>query len=177
MFTNIQLAPNTQVVMMHDQHDLDFIKAAEFGKLNVIQSLAGLLRTRTTLANEAFLYAAYGGHLAIVEFLVANGADVHYRNEAALRFAAGKNHNHIVHFLVNQGANRHDAIRVAALAGNVNAVKYLFANGCDINDLVLLHSVLQLAAENGHLDITNYLFSNTNGANQIQLRLRICSNV
>jgi len=153
------------------QNDVDFIRAAEHGHLDVLQLTR--IFPSPYIVNEALLYASYTGHVLVVEFLVSKGALISYRNEAALRFAAGKNHQPVVTFLLQHGAKATEAFRIAAFSGNTSAVQFLFSNVLDRNDIVLLQSAVQLASENGHLDIVKYLFAN--GADRINIPLRICS--
>lgn len=153
-----------------NKNDVFFIQAAEHGNLDVLQLTRNF--PSPYIVNEALLYAAYAGHVFVVEFLVNKGASISYRNEAALRFAAGKNHHPVVTFLLQHGAKATEAFRIAAFAGNTSAVQFLFSNVLDRNDLVLLQSAVQLASENGHLDIVKYLFAN--GAERINVPLRIC---
>lgn len=153
-----------------NDNDVLFIKAAEHGNIDVLQRVR--IFPSLYIINEAFLYAAYAGHVDVVRFLVNKGASISYRNEAALRFAAGKMHHQVVSFLLQQGAKATEAFRIAAFAGNTSAAQFLFSNVLDRNDLVLLQSAVQLASENGHLDIVKYLFAN--GAEQINVPLRIC---
>ena len=157
------------------QIELDFINAAKDGQLDVLRTISKnvLGHHQSYLGHEAMLYAAYYNQNAVVEYFVTTyGADVHYRNEAVLRCAARKKNQALVNFLLRKGANIHEALRIAAVAGHLMTVRFLFEHGADRNDLVLVHSVLQSAAENGHFDITRYLFEH-HGANQINLPLRI----
>jgi len=155
-----------------NEKDVAFIRAAEKGHDDTLTSLFSSGTISLDLLNEALLYGAYGGHMKVVQFALTHGANVHHRNEAALRFAASKQNRELVQFLLFKGANRHDALCISALAGNLLSVRFLYENACDLRDLGLMHSVLQLAAENGHLDIVQYLFAN--GADQINIPLRIC---
>jgi ankyrin repeat protein len=68
--------------------------------------------------------------LDVVKHLVEQGADIHARDNAALRWATLNGHLDVVKYLVEQGANIH---------------------ALDDDD------ALCWAAENGHLEIVNYL--------------------
>ena len=58
-------------------------------------------------------------NLAIVQRLVASGADIHADEEAALRYASENGHLSVVEFLVASGADIHadneSALRLAAV--------------------------------------------------------------
>ena len=53
--------------------------------------------------------ASSSGRLAVVEFLVTAGANVHAQDDEALRWASGYGHLAVVEFLVQHGANVHAA--------------------------------------------------------------------
>ena len=62
--------------------------------------------SRNEVGDTALTWAAQGGHLAIVRFLVSEGADIHVRDEngwTALMKAAVSGYLDVVRFLVDRG--------------------------------------------------------------------------
>ena len=61
--------------------------------------------------------------------LVENDADVHDKNDEALRLASWKGHLEVVKYLVEHGADVHaqndEALRWASRYGHLKVVKYL----------------------------------------------------
>ena len=66
------------------------------GAMSIILFYALCLRSHL---NDALRWAAENGHLPVVEFLVARGADIHADNERALFRAAQVGHLPVVEFL------------------------------------------------------------------------------
>lgn len=94
-----------------------------------------------------------------VEKSIGDGANIHAKDEAALRLAARNGHIDIVKFLVAQGADIHadddDALRVAAEFGQLDIVRYLVDQGADVH--ARDDFALRWAASKGHLDIVKFL--------------------
>ena len=71
----------------------------------------------------------FHGHLSVVKFLVASGANVHAVDDQALRFAYERGHLAVVEFLVKAGANVHadddQALRFASAHGYLSVVEFL----------------------------------------------------
>lgn len=115
--------------------------------------------------NEITLtYASGGGHLEILKYLVALGANIHANNQI-LRWASEKGHLEVVKYLVELGVNIHfnndAALRSASAGGHLDIVKYLEGLGANIhanND-----DALRSASQNGRLNVIKYLLSK--GAN------------
>jgi hypothetical protein len=55
--------------------------------------------------NEALVDAAIKGHTDMIKYLVKQGADVHYRNDAALIYTAEEGNIEAVKFLLEKGAD------------------------------------------------------------------------
>ena len=55
----------------------------------------------------ALRWASENGHLEIVKFLMENGADIHAENDCALRWASENGHLEIVKFLIENEADIH----------------------------------------------------------------------
>ena len=77
--------------------------------------------------------SAENGYLPVVQYLLEQGADIHARNDFALRLSAYYGHLPVVQYLLDQGADIH--------AGNEYA--------------------LQLSAENRHLPVVQYLLEHS----------------
>ena len=105
-------------------------------------------------------YAAEGGHLEIVKFLVENNANINAnKNYNPLLGAASYGYLEIVKFLVGMGADVHMeddiAFHSAAERGHLDVVRFLVETGVDIhadNDFAL-----RTASKNGQLDVVKYL--------------------
>ena len=89
------------------------------------------------------MLASRNGQTEIVKLLIANGANVQARDNAALIHAAIDGEDEIVKLLI---ANRADvqaddnyALRVAAENGHYEIVKLLIANGADVQLMIIMH--------------------------------------
>ena len=86
--------------------------------------------------------AARGGHLEVIKFLIANGADVNARRkdgESAVSEAVFNGHIDAARFLIASGANinnvgaeGHTPLHWAALHGNVDAATLLMERGAEV---------------------------------------------
>lgn len=76
--------------------------------------------------------ASEKGHLEMVKFLHASGADVQADDNAAIKLAAAKGHLDVVKYLHQNGADDRDAFGCAANSGRLAVVQYLHMNGADI---------------------------------------------
>ena len=92
----------------------------------------------------ALIYAADGGQLEVVKYLVSQGADVNassgkHGRGTALIYAAANNHTEIVSFLLENGANinavtpyqKETAILWATAMGHKEMVELLLEKGAD----------------------------------------------
>lgn len=114
------------------------------------------------LIDDDLYEAARDGDLGTVKRLHVQGADIHYRDDAAIKVAASGGHLGIVEYLVINGANvaiqANYPVRFAASYGHLSIVKYLHAHGADIlaqNNFALCH-----AAMKGHLEVVKFLVAN-----------------
>ena len=84
----------------------EFIKAIRSN--NLVNAKKQVLKGADIHArNEsAIKYAAANGHLEIVKYLIEQGADIHAENDWAIRYAAEYGHFEVVKFLVEQGQGR-----------------------------------------------------------------------
>ena len=114
--------------------------------------------------------AAQGGHLAVMRFLVSEGADIHVRDEngwTALMWAAQGGHLDVVRFLVVEGADIHarnnvgdTALVLAAQGGHLALVRFLVSEGADIHVRDENGwTALMRATVGGHLALVRFLVS------------------
>lgn len=109
--------------------------------------------------DRAIMLAATNGHLEVVKFLIAAGADP--KNHQSLINASQNGHLDVVKFLVEQGANvtaRDDAaVRYAAFDGHLEIIKFLIANGADFQ--AADNYAIDHALASGHMETVHYLYS------------------
>jgi ankyrin repeat protein len=109
--------------------------------------------------------AVEAGRLDKVQALVAAGADIHARDDAAFIHAAAAGRLEIVRYLLERGgekANIHAendrALHFAAMYGHLEVVRYLLEREGERADIHSGHDfALSSAAGYGHLDIVEYL--------------------
>jgi ankyrin repeat protein len=77
---------------------------------------------------RAIIWFVENGHLDVVKYLIEQGADIHAKNNEALRNSAEKGDLDIVKYLVEHGAAVHSiedyALRYSAVKGHLEIVKY-----------------------------------------------------
>ncbi|EHK48434.1 hypothetical protein TRIATDRAFT_236441, partial [Trichoderma atroviride IMI 206040] len=130
------------------------------------------------LIDRSYLAAAKGGHLDVVERLLAAGAGVNVRFaertcRTALQSATIHGHLEVVERLLAAGARvetpadlyGQTALEVAAQGGHLDVVERLLAAGARVNSNADFYdeTALQVAAEGGHLDVVERLLAS--GAN------------
>jgi len=82
--------------------------AVENGDYNMTKYLVEELKADINNISETpICWAAYKGHLDIVEYLHNKGGDIHICDELALRWAALNGNLDVVKYLVKNGANIH----------------------------------------------------------------------
>ena len=103
-----------------------FSKAAESGDLAVVKLFVESGMSVHTPDNDYGLtvlhFAAWKGHLEVVEYLVGQGADVNAKTDdgdTVLHFAAWDGHTDVVRYLVGQGGGRERKDRQGGLVGSV----------------------------------------------------------
>ncbi len=114
--------------------------------------------------DNAYDYLSSGsrnGRLDKVMISLNLGADIHVRDNSALRYASGGGHLEVVKYLIENGANisarYNEALILASGRGYLDIVKYLIENGANIHSLN--DTPLRLARMNGHLNVVEYLES------------------
>ena len=111
------------------------------------------------ILNDMFVEMAKEGSVQGVSLLLSKGADIHFRNDEALRLASRYGHLDVVKYLTENGADVHAgndySLYLASANGHLDVVRYLIEQGADVhaeNDLAL-----RLASANGHLEVVKYL--------------------
>jgi hypothetical protein len=106
--------------------------AAQWGRMNVIKTLAEL-GADVTNQDKALQIAASYGNLYIVKFFAVKGTNPRSGNDQALINAAENGHLDVIEYLVSKGANilaqSNRAMELARKNGYKNVVAYLKANG------------------------------------------------
>ena len=78
--------------------------------------------------NQKLIEASKTNNLEQIKLLISQGADIHAKNDYALRLSAEKGYLEIVQYLVNNGANIHaqddETLRFSAYYGHLDVVKY-----------------------------------------------------
>ncbi len=126
------------------------IAAAEQGDLDLVKFLVSegaVVKSTDGLAQTPLVAAAGGNQKAVVEYLLAKGADANERN--ALREAVSHGHKDIVELLLSKGASLKgqvgshygiEPLHSAVLADRLDMVKLLLDKGADPKkDETLLH--------------------------------------
>ena len=95
----------------------------------------------------------------VIKELIEAGADVHAREDWALRMAAHNGHLQIVEELLKAGADVHAredwALLWAAETGHLAVVELLLKAGADVH--AREDEALRMAAQNGHLEVVRLL--------------------
>lgn len=121
-------------------------------------------------AMTALSWAVRNGHMAVVECLIASGANVNATSNkgfTALMWAAFKGRKAVVEFLIKSGANVHAAandgfntLMAAAQFGHIDEVKCLLAHGANVHAAVDDgRTALMWAAKNGHKGVVECLLN------------------
>lgn len=122
-------------------------------------------RQRQKILDNKAISAAKTGRLTRLEFLAAQGADIHAQHEEALIMAVSENHEHIVDWLLKKGADPHidqdEALYEACVKGHTNMVQKFLDLGADASSVK--NRCLRAVAGEGHFDIAKILINH--GAN------------
>jgi ankyrin repeat protein len=96
------------------------LTASKEENLEIVKLLIELVVNKPASLSKALMPAAYHGQIAVIELLVANGADIHAKNEEALTYAATCHSNN----KLIDGVNPKQ--------GNLDVVKYLIGKGASM---------------------------------------------
>ncbi|VBB75925.1 Putative protein similar to ANR50 of Homo sapiens [Podospora comata] len=149
------------------------------GYFGVIEAADELLRRRPgpdlkdTDSRTPLWYAALNGHEAVVEKLLAAGADVNaadFSDRTALQGAAEEGHFEVVKKLLTAGADVNTTttshgrtlLQEAATKGHLEVVEQLLAAGANVNSPAAAsdgRTALQAAAERGYLEVVEKLLA------------------
>lgn len=158
-------------------HSTPLELAIYFGNLQVVQVLTHVdAEGYGDQSSQWMEMAVIGGHTAVVEFLLDNGANPNVpsptsENGSPLHSAATEGHTDIVELLVSRGANLHYncpkggyPLQIAASGWSLGPVKLLIAKGADPNvGPGTRGTPLQIASFRGSVDIVVELIAR--GAN------------
>ncbi|XP_017282138.1 ankyrin repeat and KH domain-containing protein 1 isoform X3 [Kryptolebias marmoratus] len=115
--------------------------------------------------------AAQEGHLDLVKYLLAAGANVHATTatgDTALTYACENGHTDVADVLLQAGANlEHESeggrtpLMKAARAGHLCTVQFLISKGANVNRATANndHTVVSLACAGGHLAVVELLLA------------------
>ena len=162
-------------LLLAHQKSFDIFDATAGGSLEKIKSLLkenpDLFFAKDTNSFTPLHWAAMSGHGDLVEFLLANKADVNARDNigrSALHFAAQNGWADVVELLLTNKAdiNAKDSpsgiapLHLAAFFGHTNVVKSLLANGADFNIRAKMGiTPLGEAASAGEMGVAEVLLS------------------
>jgi ankyrin repeat protein len=110
--------------------------------------------------DQQLIDASTNGNLDFVKQLIDQGADIHVRNDWALRAASSKGRLDVVKYLVSKGADIHaendESLYLAVAFGHLNVVKYLIQQGSNISELTNIpEDVQEIAIKNDVKNIKN----------------------
>ncbi len=152
---------------------------AAIGNLDKVKELhkSGVdLNTSSTLNNIDYYTAlessSWGGHINIVEYLIANGADVNFVSGSDLEDKYGRTplisavnseQLEIVKYLIDNDADVNgvgtENYTALAIAKNLKMVKLLVDNGANVNLINMYKPALISAVESNNIEIVEYLLN------------------
>lgn len=180
------IGPNTFCRHPSQQKPAPLVVAAQYGKKKVIQyfcekyggkvdvnqsaTIISLTTKKKVHCATALWAASTGGHYEIVEYLVAQGANVNkptLTQSTPLRGASFHGHIKVMEYLLGRGADINtpncigqSPLCIAAMRGQLGAVKFLVGRGADMRQKTINgYSVVHLAATKGRVDIVKFLLS------------------
>ncbi|HUU18847.1 MAG TPA: ankyrin repeat domain-containing protein [Sedimentisphaerales bacterium] len=106
-------------------------------------------------------FAAQAGQTDVVEYLIAQGADVHaedIRGETPLQLAASQDHKDVAELLIENGADV--SLDIVTRLGDMARVKSLIEDGADVNaENISGETPLHTAAATGHSEMAELLIA------------------
>ena len=93
--------------IVHHGDDRALVTASTYGRAAVVEVLLAHGADVHIFDDTALRNASHFGHAAVVEVLLAHGADVHIFDDAALRMASMRGRLAVVELLLAHGANVH----------------------------------------------------------------------
>ena len=111
------------------------------------------------ILNWMLIKMAKEGNMKGLRYFEKIGANIHARNDEALRYSSSNGHLSVVKYLISVGADVHalfdQALRWASSNGYLDVVKYLILVGADVHAEDDEAEIW--ASENGHLEVAEYL--------------------
>lgn len=163
--------------------DRNFFQAAYLGQTEIVRTyLENGVDPNTIDDNEqqmtALMYAAWGGSVNVIKYLLANRADINRRKKngaTALILAAYSNQENAVRALLEGGAEpnikdkkENTALMFAVLRENQNIIRILADKGLGLNQWgVFGRSPLMIAAARGKLNAVRTILALPSGKNQL----------
>ncbi len=74
-------------------------------KEDVVQLMQEIISEDNSIINDSLVRAAAFNSLKVIEYLLDNGADIHYQEDAALRWACRESNYESVKLLLEKGAD------------------------------------------------------------------------
>jgi ankyrin repeat protein len=163
--------------LTENTEDSLLLHSSRRGQISFVEILLNNTRSPHEVLDQAIRAAAEGGHLEVVERLLAANANVNatagYNGRTALQAAAESGHLEVVERLLAANANvnataRYNgrtALQAAAEGGHLEVVERLLAANADVNTAVAAaggpngRTALKAAAEGGHLEVVERLLA------------------
>lgn len=181
-----RVGPKTFCPDPADQKTAPFVLSAQYGRKEIVEyfldrhgdvvdidhvaTIVSLTTKKKVHCATALWAASTGGHLDIVQLLIARGAKVNkptLTQSTPLRGASFHGHLEVMEYLLSSGAEINmpncigqSPLCIAAMRGQLEAVKYLIDRGADTQQATINgYSVMHLSATKGRVDIVQYLLS------------------
>ena len=117
--------------------------------------------TKVSVSQADIISASQNGHLEIVQILLSSGANVHAKNDEALKWASINGRLEVVLVLLSAGADVHVdddyPLQLASSNGHVEVVRVLLSAGANVH--VDDNYALRSASRHGHLEVVRVLLS------------------
>lgn len=149
--------------LVYQQYDkniniLDSCKIILENMIKISHSIGKYIKYSENI-NDDFVKSVKIGNVKIINSLIKNGANIHHKNDYALRFSSYNRNVNAVKFLIEKGADVHawndDALKWTSSEGFIELVKILVESGANIHaddEYALYKSSL-----NGRIEVVKYL--------------------